>query len=86
MQLKKGIMKRFLLMFFLVFTVMISFSQNKEEIDVYLIGGQSNATSQGYMKNIPSDFEIDKSVHFFYSRRLEGGSTAMEWGPLCCFY
>ena len=76
-------MKRYLLIFFLVFTVMISFSQKRKAIDVYLIGGQSNATGQGYMKNIPADFEIDKSVRFFYSHYLGGGGTAMEWGPLC---
>lgn len=60
-----------------------TFGQTKKEIDVYLIGGQSNATGQGYMKNIPKDFEIDKSVHFFYSQYLGGGGTALEWGPLC---
>lgn len=60
-----------------------TFGQTKKEIDVYLIGGQSNATGQGYMVNIPDNFEIDRSVHFFYSKYLGGGGTAMEWGPLC---
>jgi hypothetical protein len=76
-------MKKFILVFALIFTGTISYSQKKKEIDVYLIGGQSNATGQGYMKNIPPDFEIDKSVKFFYSQYLGGGGTAMEWGPLC---
>ncbi|MGM0666010.1 MAG: sialate O-acetylesterase [Bacteroidota bacterium] len=76
-------MKRYLLMLCLVFFVVVSFSQKKKEIDVYLIGGQSNASGQGYMKNIPSDFEVDKSVHFFYSQKSGGGATALEWGPLC---
>ncbi len=76
-------MKRYLLIFFLVFTVMISFSQKKKEIDVYLIGGQSNATGQGYMVNLPADFEIDTSVQFFYSQNLGGGGIALEWGSLC---
>ncbi len=76
-------MKRYFLMFFLVFSVLVSCSQENKQIDVYLIGGQSNATGQGYMKNIPPDFEIDKSVHFFYSSELGGGGKAMEWGPLC---
>lgn len=67
----------------LVFSVMDAFSQKKKEIDVYLIAGQSNATGQGYMRNIPSDFNIDTSVHFFYSQQLGGGCTAMQWGPLC---
>lgn len=60
-----------------------TFGQTKKEIDVYLIGGQSNATGQGYMKNIPPGFEIDKSVKFFYSQYLGGGGTALEWEPLC---
>jgi len=76
-------MKKFLVVFALIFAVLISYSQKKKEIDIYLIGGQSNATGQGYMKNIPNEFEIDKSVLFFYSRHLGGGGTAMEWGPLC---
>jgi hypothetical protein len=71
-------MKKFILVFALIFTGTISYSQKKKEIDVYLIGGQSNATGQGYMKNIPPDFEIDKSVKFFYSQYLGGGGNAME--------
>ncbi len=46
----------------LAIIVAFSFSQKKKEIDVYLIGGQSNATGQGYMANLPTAFEIDKSV------------------------
>lgn len=76
-------MKSYLLIFFLVYTLINSCSLNKKDIDVYLIGGQSNASGQGYMKNIPSDFEIDKSVQFFYSQELGGGGKAMQWGPLC---
>ena len=76
-------MKKYLLAFALIFAFMISFSQKKKDIDVYLIGGQSNATGQGYMVNLPDDFEINKSVLFFYSPQLGGGGTAMEWGPLC---
>jgi len=76
-------MKRNLLMFLLVFSVMISFSQKNKEVDVYLIGGQSNATGQGYMKNIPADFELDTSVQFFYSQYLGGGGLPMQWGALC---
>jgi hypothetical protein len=55
----------------------------KKPIDVYLIGGQSNATGQGYMVNIPGEFTIDTTVLFFYSEGLGGGSVAMQWGPLC---
>lgn len=76
-------MRNFLIILFLFCSVTHSFSQKKKEIDVYLIGGQSNATGQGYMKNIPVEFEIDTSVKFFYSQYLGGGATALEWGPLC---
>lgn len=58
-------------------------AQRNTSIDVYLIGGQSNATGQGYIKNIPIDFEIDDTVLFYYSTKLVGGRSAMEWGPLC---
>ncbi len=76
-------MKKILVMFILIIIVSNSFAQKEKTIDVYLIGGQSNATGQGYMKNIPDEFETDKSVKFFYSQYLGGGGTAMEWGPLC---
>ncbi|GAA3556792.1 sialate O-acetylesterase [Snuella lapsa] len=52
-------------------------------IDVILIGGQSNATGQGYMKNIPKDFKIDSKVLFYYSKWLGGGGLPMTWQPLC---
>lgn len=55
----------------------------QKPIDVYLIGGQSNATGQGYMVNIPEEFKIDQTVLFFYSGKLGGGGTPMQWGPLC---
>lgn len=34
----------------------------QKEIDVYLVGGQSNATGQAYVKNIPASFKIDTRV------------------------
>ena len=36
-------------------------------IDVYLIGGQSNATSQGYLANLPPGFTPDQRVLLFNS-------------------
>lgn len=76
-------MKIFSILSFLVLISLHSFGQKKKAIDVYLIGGQSNATGQGYMHNLPSGFEIDDSVLFFYSTKLGGGGAPMEWGPLC---
>jgi len=70
-------------------TILITFffvcqlNAQKRSIDVYLIGGQSNATGQGYMVNIPEDFTIDTTVLFFYSDGLGGGGVSMQWGPLC---
>lgn len=72
-----------------LFTLLLAFAcfghlhAQKKPIEVYLIGGQSNATGQGYMANIPEDFVIDSTVMFFYSGGLGGGGVAMQWGPLC---
>lgn len=75
-------MKKISSIFLMVLISLSSFSK-KKEIDVYLIGGQSNATGQGYMKNIPKGFKLDESVLFFYSKELGGGGEPMQWGPLC---
>ncbi len=64
-------------------TAGVDTDEKLKPIDIYLIGGQSNATGQGYMKNIPNDFNIDQSVQFFYSKYLSGGGVPMQWGPLC---
>ena len=50
-------------------------------IDVYLIGGQSNATGQGYIANIPPDFTADSSVMIFHSHLLKG-KDPYTWQPL----
>ena len=67
----------------ITFSFICQLSGQKKPIDVYLIGGQSNATGQGYMVNIPEDFNIDTTVLFFYSDGLGGGGVSMQWGPLC---
>jgi hypothetical protein len=53
-------------------------------IDVYLIGGQSNATGQGYVRNLPPDFKIDPRVLLFNSGRphLNSGAAPLTWVPL----
>ncbi|WP_242121034.1 sialate O-acetylesterase [Aestuariivivens sediminicola] len=58
-------------------------SERSNAIDVFLIGGQSNATGQGYMKNIPTTFKIDTTVLFYYSKWLGGHGQPMTWQPLC---
>ena len=35
----------------------------QKEIDVYLVGGQSNATGQAYVKNIPASFKTVSYTH-----------------------
>jgi hypothetical protein len=67
----------------ITFSFVCQLSAQKKPIDVYLIGGQSNATGQGYMVNIPEDLTIDTTVMFFYSDGLGGGGVSMQWGPLC---
>ena len=53
-------------------------------IDVFLIGGQSNATGQGYLRNLPPDVKPDASVLLFHSGKphLNSGSTPLRWVPL----
>ncbi|MDP9174216.1 MAG: sialate O-acetylesterase [Planctomycetota bacterium] len=53
-------------------------------IDVYLIGGQSNATGQGYLANLPVGFTIDERVSLFHSGRphLDSGAKALSWMAL----
>jgi len=69
--------------FLIAFAFGCQLSAQQKPIDVYLIGGQSNTTGQGYMVNIPEEFRIDTSVIFFYSEGLRGGGISMQWGPLC---
>lgn len=74
-------MKRFSLSFFLVMLGYILHAQ--QSVDVYLIGGQSNATGQGLVANLPQSFVIDKEVMLFYSKYTNKGENSMKWMPLC---
>ena len=53
-------------------------------IDVYLIGGQSNATGQGYIANLPEDVTPDPRVMLFHSGKphLNSGGESLTWMPL----
>jgi hypothetical protein len=53
-------------------------------IDVYLIAGQSNATGQGYMANLPKDVVPDTRVMLFHSGKphLDSGAAPNTWLPL----
>ncbi len=67
-----------------IWILLTSFATAKnKQIDVYLIGGQSNATGQGYLVNMPGDFKTDTTVLFYYSKFLKGGGASETWQPLC---
>jgi hypothetical protein len=53
-------------------------------IDVYLIGGQSNATGQGYLANLPPGVAADSHVLLFHSGKphLNSGAEPNTWIPL----
>ena len=55
-----------------------------EIIEVYLIGGQSNATGQGYVKNLPPRFTINTSVLLYHSGapHLRPTEPATAWHAL----
>lgn len=76
--------KSFAFLIFPSFVPCLSAQGNRSQIvDVFLIGGQSNATGQGYVRNIPRSFEVDTTVMFYYSRYLNGGKGGDCWRPLC---
>ena len=67
----------------LLLMAFIAQSLYSQQVDVILIGGQSNATGQGSMKNIPRSFQIDTTVKIYYSRYLNEGANSERWIPLC---
>lgn len=54
-----------------------------DDIDVVLIGGQSNATGQAYVHNLPVSFKIDPDVLIYYSKGTNRGQGSEQWKPLC---
>ena len=79
----KHIMKRLISLFLLTLGIILPILAQQKEIDVYLVGGQSNATGQAYVKNIPASFKIDTRVRIYYSRFLNKGEGSEQWNPLC---
>ena len=76
-------MKRLISLFLLTLGIILPILAQQKEIDVYLVGGQSNATRQAYVKNIPASFKIDTRVRIYYSRFLNKGEGSEQWNPLC---
>jgi len=60
-----------------------STSQGHETVDIYLVGGQSNANGQGYLAKLPDDFRIDTRVLLFHSAgNIQSGAEPNTWLPL----
>jgi len=59
-------------------------AQRRKPVEVYLIGGQSNATGQGYLVNMRDSMRTDTSVLIFHSGRphLNSGLRPLTWLPL----
>lgn len=62
----------------------LSAADPAKPIDVYLIAGQSNATGQGYMANLPDGFTPNPKVLLFHSGKphLDSGTEPNIWLPL----
>ncbi len=58
-------------------------SLKSEQVNVILIGGQSNTTGQGRVSNLPASFKANPKVRIFYSRYLNSGKGGEVWKPLC---
>jgi len=52
------------------------------DVDVYLIAGQSNATGQGYSENIPPSFVVDTRVQLYHSSGIVSSGAANTWMTL----
>lgn len=74
-------MKRFIVI--AVTSIFPIFMLAQKTIDVFLIGGQSNASGQGIVKNIPASFQINHDVLFYYSKFLNQGEGSETWKELC---
>ncbi|WP_299230664.1 sialate O-acetylesterase [uncultured Bacteroides sp.] len=77
-------MKVFYKFLFVLFLCLVSsdYIFSKKIVDVYIIGGQSNAVGIGIVDNIPRTFNIDKSVMFYYSKYHNNGKGSEFWHEL----
>jgi hypothetical protein len=73
-----------ILVFLATSSAFTSAADPPKPIDVYLIGGQSNATGQGYLANLPKDVVPDTRVLLFNSGKphLDSGAEPNTWVPL----
>ena len=73
-------------LFLLAFALLLSSFHSllvAKDIDVILIGGQSNAAGQGMVKNLPTSFTPNAQVLIFYSKYLNRGKNSEQILPLC---
>jgi len=77
-------MKSYIGIFILLFFVLTTSAQKNKRIEVYLIGGQSNATGQGYLANMTDTMKIDTRVLIFNSNwpSLNSGMPPFTLQPL----
>lgn len=69
--------------FTLLFLMVLPVVSAGQAVDVVLIGGQSNATGQGRVNNIPASFVADQRVQLFASSFLCKSKKGGKWVPLC---
>lgn len=79
-----GIKMRSNLILILTFVCFSCFGQKKPVIEVYLIGGQSNATGQGYLSNMDDSMKVDRRVLIYHSGKPHLNSNFLpdQWFPL----
>jgi lysophospholipase L1-like esterase len=72
------------LILILTFICFSCFGQKKPVIEVYLIGGQSNATGQGYLSNMDDSMKVDRRVLIYHSGKPHLNSNFLpdRWFPL----
>jgi len=74
-------------LFIIIFHCYLATAQKQvlsKPIDVFLVAGQSNATGQGYLYNLPKGYKIDTAVLLFHSGKphLNCGAVSNTWAPL----
>lgn len=67
-------------MLLIALVVLPAANVHAEDVHIYLIGGQSNATGRGNAADISPDSVLAKpqtDIEFFYSKRLNAGNTVL---------
>ena len=71
------------ILFVVTLVILLCGAASAEPVDVYLLAGQSNATGQGYLANLPQGFAPNAKVLLFHSGgHLNSGAQPNTWIPL----